>query len=174
MYSELDKTLDNCFYVFTNDGLSAANQLKIGSCKMRMSTNIPSTPVDLNPLAGMVVGGDMAVVLLDVGWIEPMRVVTLQPKTGAVVLAVDPDPGLPPLEGFPDLVGVVADGAYQLSEADLLGLLFRGPSTEVVGLLNPMVLLSEGVLRIVGDAMLLEALCEDLPFHRVVVVETVI
>lgn len=55
MYSELDKTLDNCFYVFFDDQLPEANQCKVGSCKTRRHKNIPSTFVSMNPLAGMVI-----------------------------------------------------------------------------------------------------------------------
>jgi hypothetical protein len=54
-YSELDKSLDNCLYVFTNDDISREGQLKIGSCKARNGENMPATFVRVNKLAGMVV-----------------------------------------------------------------------------------------------------------------------
>jgi hypothetical protein len=53
-YSELDKSLDNCLYVFTNDEISASGQIKMGSCKYRRGPNIPSTFVPINLSAGMV------------------------------------------------------------------------------------------------------------------------
>jgi len=54
LYSELDKSLDNCLYVFTNDEISASGQIKMGSCKHRRGPNIPSTFVPMNVSAGMV------------------------------------------------------------------------------------------------------------------------
>jgi DnaB-like helicase C terminal domain len=54
LYSEMDKSLDNCLYVFTDDAMSSQGKLKIGSCKHRRGANIPSTFVDLNVNAGMV------------------------------------------------------------------------------------------------------------------------
>ena len=54
MYSELDKSLDNCFYVYGSDELAAAGKLKIGSCKARRGATIPSTFVDINVTAGVV------------------------------------------------------------------------------------------------------------------------
>jgi hypothetical protein len=53
-YSELDKSLDNCLYVYTTDDISGEGQLKIGSCKARNGENMPSTFVGINKLAGMV------------------------------------------------------------------------------------------------------------------------
>jgi hypothetical protein len=53
-HSELDKSLDNCLYVFTNDEISASGQLKMGSCKHRRGPNIPATFVPFNVSAGMV------------------------------------------------------------------------------------------------------------------------
>lgn len=55
-YSEMDKTLDNCLYVFTDDDISATGQIKIGSCKHRRGPNIPATftPTPLNINAGML------------------------------------------------------------------------------------------------------------------------
>ena len=53
-YSEMDKSLDNCLYVFTDDAISAKNQIKIGSCKHRRGANIPATFTDINTNAGML------------------------------------------------------------------------------------------------------------------------
>ena len=53
-YSEMDKSLDNCYYVYTTDELSTENKLKIGSCKMRRGVNIPPSFVAVNPAAGML------------------------------------------------------------------------------------------------------------------------
>jgi hypothetical protein len=57
-FSEMDKSLDNCFYVFTNDELSGLAQLKMGTCKHRRGANIPSTLVKLNINAGMIARDD--------------------------------------------------------------------------------------------------------------------
>ncbi|MEG9438231.1 hypothetical protein JAO29_18940 [Edaphobacter sp. HDX4] len=54
MHSELDKSLDNCFYVYTNDEISAGGAVKVGSCKARRGANIPATFVDINPTSGFV------------------------------------------------------------------------------------------------------------------------
>ncbi len=53
-YSELDKSLDNCLYVFTTDDISREGQAEIGSCKARNGENMPATFVRVNKLAGMV------------------------------------------------------------------------------------------------------------------------
>ncbi len=54
-YSELDKSLDNCLYVYTTPEISATGQIKMGSCKYRRGADIPSTLVPLNVGAGMLV-----------------------------------------------------------------------------------------------------------------------
>jgi hypothetical protein len=54
-YSELDKSLDNCLYVFTTPEISATGQIKMGSCKYRRGADIPSTFVPLNVGAGMLI-----------------------------------------------------------------------------------------------------------------------
>jgi hypothetical protein len=54
MFSELDKSLDNCFYVYSSDELSAAGKLKIGSRKARRGANPPATFVDVDVTAGIV------------------------------------------------------------------------------------------------------------------------
>jgi hypothetical protein len=87
MYSELDKTLDNCFYVFTNDGLSAANQLKMGSCKARRHTNIPATVVTINPLAGMVVDDRVRDVPVNVSVAVTANVIPARKKEPGVIFS---------------------------------------------------------------------------------------
>jgi hypothetical protein len=54
LYSEMDKSLDNCLYVFTADGISDQGQIKVGSCKHRRGANIPATFVEMHLNAGMV------------------------------------------------------------------------------------------------------------------------
>jgi hypothetical protein len=54
MYSELDKSLDICFYVFKNDQFSQQNFLKIGSCKMRRGVDLPTTIVTVDKASGML------------------------------------------------------------------------------------------------------------------------
>jgi hypothetical protein len=54
MYSELDKSLDVCYYVYKDDGLDAQGSLKIGSCKMRRNADLPTTIVAVDEQSGMV------------------------------------------------------------------------------------------------------------------------
>ena len=54
-YSKLDKSLDNCLYVYTTPEISATGQIKMGSCKYRRGADIPSTFVPLNVGAGMLI-----------------------------------------------------------------------------------------------------------------------
>jgi RecA/RadA recombinase len=53
-YSELDKSMDNCLYVYTDDSISADGKMKIGSCKRRRGANIPATFVEVHSESGMV------------------------------------------------------------------------------------------------------------------------
>jgi len=53
-YSELDKSMDNCLYVYTDDALAADGKLKLGSCKHRRGANLPSTFVEMHANSGMV------------------------------------------------------------------------------------------------------------------------
>jgi hypothetical protein len=55
-YSELDKSLDNCLYVYLTDEIAANRQIRVGSCKHRRGANIPSTLVPFNLSAGMLEG----------------------------------------------------------------------------------------------------------------------
>lgn len=54
LYSSLDKSMDNCLYVYTDDAISATNKIKIGSCKHRRGRNIPATFVDIDGNSGLV------------------------------------------------------------------------------------------------------------------------
>lgn len=51
-YSELDKSMDNCLYVFTDDPISKSNQIKVGSWEHREGPNISSTFNPFNTNAG--------------------------------------------------------------------------------------------------------------------------
>jgi hypothetical protein len=53
-YSELDKSLDNCFYVYFNEGMTQENRMKIGSCKTRRDEIIPSTFVGIDQRSGRI------------------------------------------------------------------------------------------------------------------------
>jgi hypothetical protein len=53
-YSELDKSLDNLFYVYFDDEMNSHNQMKMGSCKTRRDSNIPALFVSVNAVSGMV------------------------------------------------------------------------------------------------------------------------
>jgi hypothetical protein len=53
-YSELDKSLDNLFYVYFDDEMNGQNRMKIGSCKTRRDADIPATFVSVNPASGMI------------------------------------------------------------------------------------------------------------------------
>ena len=53
-YSEMDKSLDNCFYVYMTDGMSSLDQLKFGSCKMRRNKNIVCSFLRVDPCSGIV------------------------------------------------------------------------------------------------------------------------
>jgi hypothetical protein len=53
-YSELDKSLDNCFYVYFDDEMNRQNRMKMGSCKTRRSFNIPATFVSVDAGSGRV------------------------------------------------------------------------------------------------------------------------
>jgi hypothetical protein len=52
MYSELDKSLDNCFYVYLDDALNLQHMIKVGSCKTRRASNIPPILVPVNDNSG--------------------------------------------------------------------------------------------------------------------------
>jgi hypothetical protein len=54
-YSEMDKSLDNCFYTYCTPELSGLNKMKIGSCKGRRTGVIPASFVQINNAAGMLV-----------------------------------------------------------------------------------------------------------------------
>jgi len=56
-YSELDKSLDNCFYVYFDDEMNGQNRMKMGSCKTRRGFNIPSTMVLVDSKSGQVLNG---------------------------------------------------------------------------------------------------------------------
>lgn len=56
-YSELDKSLDNLFYVWFNDELNSRNEMRMGSCKTRRDANIPSTVVTVSEYSGMLQRG---------------------------------------------------------------------------------------------------------------------
>jgi hypothetical protein len=64
-YSELDKSLDNCLYVYTTPELAAAGQIKMGSCKHRRGADIPSTFVPINVAAGMLVSVAAGILVSD-------------------------------------------------------------------------------------------------------------
>lgn len=53
-YSELEKSLDNCFYVWFNEELQVGGKMMIGTCKTRRSEPIPSTPIDVDFRTGRV------------------------------------------------------------------------------------------------------------------------
>lgn len=53
-YSELDKSLDNVFYVYFSDSMSQENRLKIGSCKTRRDGLIPATFVSIDQWSGRI------------------------------------------------------------------------------------------------------------------------
>lgn len=53
-YSELDKSLDNLFYVYFDDEMNSQNKMMMGSCKTRRDSNIPATLVPVNPLSSMI------------------------------------------------------------------------------------------------------------------------
>ena len=52
-YSELEKSLDNVFYVFMNEAMASANQIVVGSCKTRRDKHVPSSLVRVHPASGM-------------------------------------------------------------------------------------------------------------------------
>lgn len=51
-YSEIEKSLDNCLYVWFNDEMAKENQIVIGSCKTRRDLNIPATFIYVHPASG--------------------------------------------------------------------------------------------------------------------------
>jgi hypothetical protein len=51
------KSLDNCFYVYFDDVMGAANKMRMGSCKTRRGFNIPSTMVLVDSKSGQVLNG---------------------------------------------------------------------------------------------------------------------
>ena len=51
-YSELDKSFDNIFYIYFDDGLNREKKVRIGSCKTRREANIPSTMVEIDQGSG--------------------------------------------------------------------------------------------------------------------------
>lgn len=58
-YSELDKSLDNLFYVYFDDDMNNQNTMKMGSCKTRRGFNIPSTFVAVETNSGMVLNEEV-------------------------------------------------------------------------------------------------------------------
>lgn len=53
-YSEFDKSLDDCLYVFLDDDISSEGQLIVGSCKRRRGPNVKPTRVGINTHVGIV------------------------------------------------------------------------------------------------------------------------
>lgn len=54
-YSELDKSLDNLFYVYFDNEMNLQNKMKMGSCKTRRDANIPASFVTVSDLSGMLI-----------------------------------------------------------------------------------------------------------------------
>lgn len=53
-YSEIEKSLDNCFYIWFNQGLEASGQVKMGSCKGRRTGPKPPRSVPFDACTGLV------------------------------------------------------------------------------------------------------------------------
>ncbi|MGA7244569.1 MAG: hypothetical protein WBX19_15380 [Terracidiphilus sp.] len=53
-YSEIEKSLDNCFYTWFNDAMDRNNIMRMGTCKSRRNSLIRPTDVTIDKVSGLV------------------------------------------------------------------------------------------------------------------------
>jgi hypothetical protein len=53
-YSEIEKSLDNCFYIWFNDEMNKSNIMRMGTCKSRRTSLIRPTDVPIDSVSGLV------------------------------------------------------------------------------------------------------------------------
>jgi len=74
LYSEIDKSLDNCMYVWFDDALVYNDQIMMGSCKWRRAERgIPCSPVDIDPQSGLVGAKRSDFANMSAGHVTPPR-----------------------------------------------------------------------------------------------------